>query len=114
MLLRPASATWFELLKRDQIAHALGVLAATGQVELQPHSDVSAVHLLPRLRAAIDAYRHLTERYTMYWPEAIRSAVEHAAAVRPPASGAFAFASTPDYIGAWAAPNASWKTCKRP
>ncbi len=69
MLLRPARAVWFELLlPRDELARALRVLAATGRVELQAHSDTSAAYLLPRLRAALDEYRQLAQSYGAYWP----------------------------------------------
>jgi len=69
MLLRPASATWFELLTaRDELGRALRILAATGQIELEAHSDVSSVHLLPQLRAAVDEYRRLSQRYAEHWP----------------------------------------------
>jgi V/A-type H+/Na+-transporting ATPase subunit I len=71
MLLRPACATWFELLTpREELAAALRCLADTGQVELQSRSDISAAHWLPTLRVAVDEYRHLAERYSQYWPAA--------------------------------------------
>lgn len=69
MLLRPASAAWFELLtSREELTQTLRCLADTGQVELQSRSDISAAHLLPTLRVAIDEYRRLAERYAQYWP----------------------------------------------
>jgi len=70
-MLRPASAVWFELLTtREELASTLRCLAATGQVELQSHTDVSATHLLPTLRAALDDYKRLAQRYAQYWPHA--------------------------------------------
>lgn len=71
MLLRPENATWFELLTgREDLAEVLRCLAASGDVELQSHSDLSAAHLLPRLRTAVDEYRRLAQRYASYWPPA--------------------------------------------
>jgi len=68
-MLRPASARWFELLTaREQLAPVLRCLAATGQIELQSHTAVSAPHLLPALRAALDEYRRQAQRYAQYWP----------------------------------------------
>lgn len=76
MALRPATARWFELLtSREQLAAVLDCLASTGMVELECHSDASAAHALPALRAALDEYRALAERYATFWP-----APEH----RPP------------------------------
>jgi V/A-type H+-transporting ATPase subunit I len=71
MALRPASAKWFELLiARDELGEALRRLAATGAVELQAHSDTSAMGLLPALRAAVDEYKRLAQRYREFWPPA--------------------------------------------
>ena len=69
MALRPATARWFELLiARDELGVALQCLAATGEVELQAHSDTSAATLLPVLRAAVDEYKRLAQRYAEFWP----------------------------------------------
>ena len=69
MALRPATAKWFELLiARDEFEAALQSLAATGAVELQARSDTTAATLLPKLRAAVDEYRRLAQRYGEYWP----------------------------------------------
>jgi V/A-type H+-transporting ATPase subunit I len=69
MGLRPTPAKWFELLiSRDELGVALQSLAATGAVELQAHSDTTAATLLPVLRAAVDEYRRLAERYAAWWP----------------------------------------------
>jgi V/A-type H+-transporting ATPase subunit I len=69
MALRPAQARWFELLiSRDELGVALQSLAATGAVELQAHSDTAAATLLPVLRAAVDEYRRLAQRYAAWWP----------------------------------------------
>lgn len=77
MLLRPENAAWFELLTvREDLAQTLRCLAGTGDVELQSHSDVSAAHLLPRLRATVDEYRRLAQRYATYWPSASQPLAE--------------------------------------
>jgi V/A-type H+-transporting ATPase subunit I len=70
-MLRPASAKWFELLTtREELAATLRCLAATGQIELQSHTDISASHLLPTLRAALDEYKRLAQPYAQHWPTA--------------------------------------------
>jgi V/A-type H+/Na+-transporting ATPase subunit I len=69
MALRAAGARWFELLTaREGLPAVLRCLAGTGVVELQSHTDTSATHLLPQLRAALDEYRQLAQRYGPYWP----------------------------------------------
>lgn len=71
-MLRPANATWFELLTpREQLELALRCLAATHRVELQAHGEESAAHLVPQLRAAVDEYHGLAQRYQPYWPTAV-------------------------------------------
>ncbi|HSN72553.1 MAG TPA: hypothetical protein VLT59_13645 [Steroidobacteraceae bacterium] len=75
MALRPAAARWFELLtSRDRLTAVLECLADTGLVELESHSDASAQHLLPVLRAALDEFRGLAQRYRSYWPAPERRA----------------------------------------
>ena len=69
MALRAVGARWFELLTaREGLAAVLRCLAGTGVVELQSHTDVSGAHVLPQLRAALDEYRQLAQRYAPYWP----------------------------------------------
>jgi V/A-type H+/Na+-transporting ATPase subunit I len=69
MALRARAARWFELLTaREDLAAVLRCLATTGAVELESHTDVSAAHVLPQLRAALDEYRQLAQRYAQYWP----------------------------------------------
>lgn len=69
MALRARAARWFELLTaREELAGVLRCLAATGVVELESHTDVSAAHVLPQLRAALDEYRQLSQRYAQFWP----------------------------------------------
>ena len=71
MALRPVAAKWFELLiARNELGAALQNLSATGAVELQAHSETSATTLLPGLRAAVDEYKRLTQRYREFWPPA--------------------------------------------
>ena len=70
MALRARAARWFELLTaREELAAVLRCLAETGVVELESHTNVSGAHVLPQLRAALDEYRQLAQRYASYWPE---------------------------------------------
>ena len=69
MVLRAVGARWFELLTaREELPAVLRCLAGTGVVELQSHADVSGAHVLPVLRAALDEYRQMAQRYAPYWP----------------------------------------------
>jgi V/A-type H+/Na+-transporting ATPase subunit I len=77
LLLRPANAVWFEMLiARDDLASALGCIAAGGNVELESHSQGSVADLLPRLRAALDDQGRLAQRYASYWPDPSTSSAE--------------------------------------
>jgi len=77
LLLRPASAVWFEMLvARTDLASALGCLAAGGDVELESQVHGSVSDLLPRLRTALDEYGRLTQRYASYWPGSPISAAD--------------------------------------
>lgn len=97
MLLRPACANWFELLtERDALTPVLRCLAATGRVELQAHTHVTTTHLLPALRASLDEYRRLEQRYAIYWPPAVRDT--EAQPLEPPALAAQAL----EHLRAWA------------
>ena len=79
MALRPEAAKWFELmLARDELAVALQCLAVSGEVELQAHSDPSAATLLPALRASVDEYKRLAQRYGQFWPVPSRGATQRA------------------------------------
>ncbi len=76
LLLRPANAVWFEMLiARGDSASALGCLASGVDVELESQSQGSVAKLLPRLRAALEEYGHLAQRYASYWPNPSASAV---------------------------------------
>ncbi len=73
--MRPVAATWFEALAAHaDAASALEALARTGAVELeyQPHGRT----LVPmaELRALLDEYAALAQRYAPYWPPAARAA----------------------------------------
>ncbi len=71
MALRPVAAKWFALLiVRNELGAALQNLSTTGAVELQAHSGASATTLLPALRAAVDEYNRLAQRYREFWPPA--------------------------------------------
>jgi V/A-type H+-transporting ATPase subunit I len=98
MTLRPAAAKWFELLiARDELGEALQSLATTGAVELEAHSDTSAATLLPQLRAAVDEYKRLGQRYGEFWPPAAGAPVQGAR--QPEAIPAAAL----EQLKAWAA-----------
>jgi V/A-type H+-transporting ATPase subunit I len=71
MILRPATAGWFDLLSpREELEGVLLSLAATGNVELQSRVEPKAAHGNPAFRAATEEYRRLEERYAAYWPPA--------------------------------------------
>jgi len=74
--LRPASASWFELLtSREELGAALDCLATTGVVQLQAYSQSEQRLALPDLRTVLAEHETLARRYGHYWP--------HAAASRP-------------------------------
>jgi V/A-type H+-transporting ATPase subunit I len=71
MTLRPASASWFELLtSREELGAVLDCLAATGSVQLQAHSQAEQRLALPDLRTVLADYETLARRYGHYWPRA--------------------------------------------
>jgi len=55
------------LVARNDLASALAYLAAGGEVELESQYQASAAELAPRLRAMLDEYGHLRQRYGHYW-----------------------------------------------
>jgi V/A-type H+-transporting ATPase subunit I len=76
MMLRPATASWFELLtSREELGAALDCLAATGLVQLQSYSRSESKLALPDLRVTLVEFETLARRYEHYWP---------AARMRPP------------------------------
>jgi V/A-type H+/Na+-transporting ATPase subunit I len=71
MMLRPATASWFELLTaREELGAALDCLAATGSVQLQAHSQSESRLALPDLRVTLAEFETLARRYAHYWPAA--------------------------------------------
>jgi V/A-type H+-transporting ATPase subunit I len=98
MTLRPASASWFELLtSREQLGAALDCLATTGVVQLQAYSQSEQRLALPDLRTALAEYETLARRYGHFWP--------HAAASHPGPQHALLEAPRQalDSVRAWAA-----------
>ncbi len=76
MILRPATASWFELLTaREELGAALDCLAATGSVQLQAQSQAESKLALPDLRVTLAEFETLARRYGHHWP---------AAAIQPP------------------------------
>jgi V/A-type H+-transporting ATPase subunit I len=79
--LRPASASWFELLtSREELGATLDCLAATGAVQLQAYSQSEQRLALPDLRTTLADYETLARRYGHFWPraEACRPGPQHA------------------------------------
>ena len=73
MMLRPASANWFELLtSREELGAVLDCLAATGSVQLQAYSRSDSRLALPDLRTTLADYETLARRYGHFWPRAER------------------------------------------
>ena len=71
MMLRPATASWFELLtSREELGPALDCLAATGSVQLQSYSQSESKLGLPDLRVTLAEFETLARRYAHYWPAA--------------------------------------------
>ena len=69
MILRPSTASWFELLTaREELGAALDCLASTGAVQLQAHSGAEAKLALPDLRVTLIEFETLSRRYAHYWP----------------------------------------------
>lgn len=70
LLLRPVNAAWFEMLvARHDLATALTCLAVGGDVELESQHQSSAAALAPRLRAVLEEFAGLAQRYAVYWPQ---------------------------------------------
>jgi V/A-type H+-transporting ATPase subunit I len=71
VILRPVTASWFELLtSREELGVALDCLAATGSVQLQSYSQSESRLALPDLRTTLVEYEGLARRYGVYWPQA--------------------------------------------
>lgn len=71
MILRPVTASWFELLtSREELGVTLECLAATGLVQLQSYSQSESRLALPDLRTTLVEYEALARRYAAFWPKA--------------------------------------------
>jgi V/A-type H+/Na+-transporting ATPase subunit I len=71
VILRPATASWFELLtSREELGAALDCLAVTGSVQLQSHSSSESRLALPDLRVTLVEFETLARRYAHFWPAA--------------------------------------------
>jgi V/A-type H+-transporting ATPase subunit I len=69
MSLRPASASWFELLvMRDDLAEAMKVLASSRRVELQSHGEGKVPMLMPECRELLEEFDELERLYQHHWP----------------------------------------------
>ena len=78
MTLRPASASWFELLTTQKdLVHAIESLSRTGKVELEAQSGRARMLPLSGLDAQLQAYRNLAQRYQSYWPEPAEAGKRH-------------------------------------
>lgn len=98
LLLRPVNAAWFEMLvARYDLAPALACLAAGGEVELESQRQASAAVLAPRLRAVLEEFGSLAQRYAGYWPPPSDSAAASHAEPEEIAVGAL------ERLRAWAA-----------
>jgi V/A-type H+-transporting ATPase subunit I len=70
MSIRPAPARWFEILvTRDDLLQAIDVLADSGKVELEIHSDVTRRAIMPDLRDRFADYHQMLRRFQKYWPK---------------------------------------------
>jgi V/A-type H+/Na+-transporting ATPase subunit I len=80
LLLRPVNAAWFEMLvARHDLATALACLATGGDVELESQRQASAAVLAPRLRAVLEEFGGLAQRFAGYWPPpSVSAAARHA------------------------------------
>jgi len=68
--MRPVAAQWFEILTpREELTRALRLLAATGAVELQTHSQATSRAQLPDLHHGLDEFGELSRRYGDWWPD---------------------------------------------
>lgn len=69
MSLRPVAARWFEVLAaREDAAAVLELLAATGAVELETKEEQGSSLNLQQMRALVEKYQRLEQRYHAYWP----------------------------------------------
>ncbi|MFW2403519.1 MAG: hypothetical protein ACN4GT_02050, partial [Gammaproteobacteria bacterium] len=67
--MRPVPARWFELLtSRENLGAVLECLARTGKVQLETYSDATHSESLEQIRAVLDEFTSLSERYSTFWP----------------------------------------------
>jgi len=79
MGIRPAAASWFEILTpREQLTRALRCLAKTGAVELQCHSQTTSPAMLPDLSRGLEEFGELARSYGDWWPRPEPQPVETA------------------------------------
>jgi V/A-type H+-transporting ATPase subunit I len=77
VILRPTTASWFELLtSREELGASLDCLASTGLVQLQAHSSSESRLALPDLRVTLIEFETLARRYAHFWPAAEVRALE--------------------------------------
>lgn len=68
MSLRPLSARWFEvLIPRTDSARTAAILAGTGAVEIEAHSEEGKTLRVEELADGLAEYRQLLRRYGRYW-----------------------------------------------
>ena len=70
MTFRPIPARWFEILiARDDLVKAVEVLARTGDIELETHSETTQRAMMPDLQDRFEEFNRLQQRYLNYWPQ---------------------------------------------
>ncbi len=71
MSLRPATASWFEMVtRRKDVSRAVACLARTGAVELETGEEVPSRYAIADLGRELKSWRDLRRRYAVYWPKA--------------------------------------------
>lgn len=71
-MMRPQPAVWFEVLcARDDAAVATEALGSTGAAELERHPGVASCELCSDLRAALERFAGLAQKFQAYWPAAL-------------------------------------------
>ncbi len=70
MVLRPKQTHWFEAyVPRHETVRALGVLAQTGNVELDVNPKVNVSLEIEEIRGALLKFAEFEARYRAYWPK---------------------------------------------
>lgn len=71
MSLRPATASWFEMVtRRKDVSRAVACLARTGAVELETGEEVPSRYAIADLGRELKSWRDRRRRYAVYWPKA--------------------------------------------